>query len=153
VRHDITIIPEKGIALFDFQGDMSVNEGRQVFLEYVSCNNFDPKHVMMTDARKVTSVSATFAQVFAAVQTLREQLGNFDRGALSIVLVQNSNQFAYARMLEQILDFLSPITIRVAYNEEEALSLAARSERSLSELRQVPAASKVASVGHVEKKT
>lgn len=109
MHHDITIIPEKRIALFDFQGDMSVSDGRQVFLDYVRWNNFDPKHVMMTDARKVTSVSATFAQVFAAVQTLREQLGNFERGALSIVLVQNSNQFAYARMLEQILDFLSPI--------------------------------------------
>lgn len=135
MKSTLKIFSKKGVSLFIFSGEMTIVDGRQAFVEYVNHEEFDPAYVMITDARGVTSIEATFKGVLSAVFGLAGLIEKFRSGAKSVILVQDPSQFGYARMLEQILDYSSPIRVQIALSEEEALSLAGRPEVSFAELR------------------
>jgi hypothetical protein len=134
MKSSLRILSKKGVSLFHFSGEMTIADGRQAFVEYVNHEEFDPAYVMITDARGVTSIEATFKGVLSAVFGLAGLIKKFRSGAKSVILVQDPSQFGYARMLEQILDYSSPIRVQIALCEEEALSLADRPEVSFAEL-------------------
>ncbi|MFN5998716.1 MAG: hypothetical protein ACK47C_05980 [Paracoccaceae bacterium] len=134
MAHRFTIIPEKRTAFFKFWDEVSVASAKNAFVSYTLHKDFDPTNVMVTDAREVTSIHASFQSVFFEVQGLRELLGRFAPGAVSVILVRDSTQFGYARMLQQVLDYMSPIKLLVAYSEDELRTLAERPDLNIAQL-------------------
>ena len=128
LSYALTIRAEQRVACFRFWDLVTIEEARQAFLEYVALPGFDPGYVMMSDASAVTSVEAGFIGVLLGVQGLAQQLKNFDRGALSVVLVKKDTVFGMVRMLEQVLDFASPIKLRIVWTPAEALLVAGRQD-------------------------
>lgn len=130
--YDITLYPDLSLAHFRFFGKMSISDAKQAFLDYVALPGFDPAHVMLSDARNVTGIDATFLGILGNIYGLAAPLRKFDRGALSVVLVSDDVSFGMVRMLEQVLDMTSRIKIRAVWSEAEALSLAGVGGASIS---------------------
>jgi len=124
--YDITLYPDLSLAYFRFFGQLSISGAKQAFLDYVALPGFDPAHVMLSDARDITGIEATFLGILGNIYGLAAPLRKFDRGALSVVLVSDDVSFGMVRMLEQVLDMTSRIKIRAVWSEAEALSLAGR---------------------------
>jgi hypothetical protein len=134
LAYKFKILPEKRVAFFKFWDDVSTVAAKEAFVRYTKDEDFDPAYLMVTDAREVTSIHATFQGILFGVEGLRDLLAKFERGTISAILVSDSTQFGYARMLEQVLDFLSPITVRIAFDEDELRTLAKRPELSIADL-------------------
>jgi hypothetical protein len=130
----LKIIPEKRLALFTFSGLLTASEGRAAFVEYTDHKLFCPTYSMLSDARGVSGIDASFPDVFAKTVSLGSRLRIFTRPVLSIVLVRTEVQFGYARMLEQVLDAASLIHLHVVTDEAEALRLAGLTEDSFDQL-------------------
>jgi hypothetical protein len=120
------VFPEKRVAFFRFWGDVSTASAKEAFVQYTKDENFDPTYLMVTDARGVTKIHATFESVLFGVEGLRNLLTKFERGTISAILVSDTTQLGHARMLEQVLAFLSPITVRIAFQEDELRAVAQR---------------------------
>jgi hypothetical protein len=121
--YELQVLPEAGVAFFRFVGQVNAREGMEAFLLYTEHSSFSPEHVMLTDARGVTSIDASFIEVLSICLSLRAQLGKFDKEVLSVVLVGTEHQFGFARMLEQVLNLLSNIRLHVVNGVDEALNL------------------------------
>lgn len=134
MAYRFSVVPQKSVTYFKFWDDVTVASAKEAFVQYTRDPNFNPKYLMVTDARDVTEIHATFQGVLFGVEGLRDLLAQFDRGTISAILVSDSTQFGYVRMLEQVLDFLSPIKVRVAYNERELFQLAGRPDLTLADL-------------------
>lgn len=134
MRYTISINEARRVAIFEFSGEMSAKDGKQVFLEYISRPDFDPSFTMITDARQVTAIPSGFLEILSLVRGLRPMLKQFDRGALSIVLVNNDVSYGMARVLEQVLDMFSRIRLRVVETEAEAMDLAGLGVVRLSDI-------------------
>jgi hypothetical protein len=128
------VFPEKRIAFFKFWDDVSTVAAKEAFIQYTKDENFDPSFLMVTDAREVTKIHATFQSVLFGVEGLRQPLAKFERGTISAILVSDSTQFGYARMLEQVLAFLSPIVVRIAFHEDELRTVAQRPDLDIEQL-------------------
>jgi hypothetical protein len=128
------IFPEERIAFFKFWDDVSTASAKEAFVRYTRDENFDPAFLMVTDARDVTRIDASFQGILFGVEGLRDLLGKFERGTISAILVSDSTQFGYVRMLQQVLDFLSPIKMRIAYDEEELRAIAMRPDLDIAQL-------------------
>ena len=122
------------MAFFKFWNDVSIESAKEAFVRYTKDENFDPSYLMVTDAREVTSIHASFQGILFGVDGLRDQLGIFEQGTISAILVSNSTQSGYVRMLEQVLSFLSPITVRIAYHEDALRALVQRPDLDLAQL-------------------
>lgn len=114
---------ELQLAAFRLEGTLSVEEGADIFLAYFRDPAFDPRHVMVTDARGVTEIETTFLSVFTRVIRLAPELAHFREPVLSVILVSSQTVFGYARMLEQILDMTAKIRLRPVWTIDEALAL------------------------------
>ena len=128
------IFPQQRISLFRFEGQVSVAIARKAFESYVQHPDFDPSYPMITDARGVLEVDASFRQIVRNILGLSRPLCRFDRPVPSVVLVGNDTVFGMVRMLEQVLDSVSRIELRAVWSEAEALSLARRTEVRLEEV-------------------
>lgn len=128
------VFPEKRIAFFKFWDDVSTVSAKEAFVQYTKDENFDPSFLMVTDAREVTNIHATFQSVLFGVEGLRQLLAKFERGTISAILVSDSTQFGYARMLEQVLAFMSPIVVRIAFHEDELRTVAQRPDLDIEQL-------------------
>jgi hypothetical protein len=128
------VFPEKRVAFFKFWDDVSTVSAKEAFIQYTNDENFDPSFLMVTDAREVTKIHATFQSVLFGVEGLRQPLAKFERGTISAILVSDSTQFGYARMLEQVLAFLSPIVVRIAFHEDELRTVAQRPDLDVEQL-------------------
>ena len=117
MAYRIKVFPEKRIAFFKFWDDVATVSAKEAFVQYTRDENFDPSYLMVTDARDVTRIHASFQDVLFGVEGLRDLLAKFERGTISVILVSDSTQLGYARMLEQVLAFLSPITVKVVFDE------------------------------------
>ncbi|MDZ4085924.1 MAG: hypothetical protein U1E69_03885 [Tabrizicola sp.] len=107
MAYRFSVVPHKSVTYFKFWDDVTVASAKEAFVQYTRDPNFNPKYLMVTDAREVTEIHATFQGVLFGVEGLRDLLAKFDRGTISAILVSDSTQFGYVRMLEQVLDFLS----------------------------------------------
>lgn len=126
MAYSFKVFPEKRVAFFRFWDDVSTASAKEAFVEYTKDENFDPTYLMVTDARGVTEIHATFQSVLFGVEGLRDLLAKFKRGTISAILVRDNTQLGYARMLEQVLALLSPITVRIAFREDELRTVAQR---------------------------
>lgn len=125
---------DQGIACFKFTDRIAIGDARQVFVEYVAHANFDPGFAMLTDARGVTGIDASFVGILTNVQGLSVPLRQFERRAVSVILVAGGTTFGMVRMLEQVLDFASKITVRIARTEASALTAAGRPDADFARL-------------------
>lgn len=122
--YQITIIPQDHVAYFRFQGEISVATARRAFEDYVAHPDFDPTHIMLSDARMVTHLDAGYRQIIANIFGLARPLKLFSNGATSIVLVGDETTYGMVRMLEQILDTFSAIRLTPVWTLSEAAELA-----------------------------
>jgi hypothetical protein len=132
--YDLTVLPQARLALFRFHGMVTVAEAKAAFEDYVAHPGFDPRFVMLSDARAVTEIDATFGAIFVNVLGLGGLLRRFSDEALSVVLVEEGMVFGMVRMLEQVLDALSRIKMRIAWTVEEAATLTGRPAEALHAL-------------------
>lgn len=121
--YQILPMPSHGITAFKFTGEMSADEGRQAFVEYTSRPDFDPNHWMITDAREVTGVKATFKDVTRGVASLVGRLRLFRTPVRSVILVDGESPFVWSRVVDQVLEKYSPIEVRVTRDPLEAMVL------------------------------
>lgn len=122
MSYHFAIHPSQKIACFRFSDRVNISEARQAFVDYVAHPDFQPDYAMLSDARAVTGIEASFVGILTNVQGLSAQLRNFEKGAVSVVLVAGATTFGMVRMLEQVLDFTSKIKMRIATTEGEALA-------------------------------
>lgn len=134
MAHRHKIYPEQRISFFEFWDEVSTSSAKDAFVQYTADINFNPAYVMVSDARNVTNIVTSFRGILHGVEGLRDLLSRFERGTISAVLVSNTTQFGYARMLEQVLDLLSPIRLRIACNEDELRILTQRPDLDLQQL-------------------
>lgn len=134
LAYKFKVFPEKRLAFFKFWDDVSIRSAKEAFLGYTKDENFDPSYLMVTDAREVTSIDASFQGILFGVEGLRNQLANFERGTISAIVVRDGTQLGYARMLGQVLDFLSPIKVRIAFDEDELRTLVEKPDLNIAQL-------------------
>jgi hypothetical protein len=130
----VKVFPEKRIAYFRFWDEISTATGKEAFLQYTSDENFDPTFLMVTDARDVTKIHANFQGILFGTESLRRLLAKFEPGTISAILVRDTLQFGFARILEQVLALLSPIEVRIAFDEDELRTVAERSDLNIAQL-------------------
>lgn len=138
MSYEIQIRPDLNIAFFKFEGRVTTREATQSFLDYVARPDFSPQLIMLSDAREVTHVDSQFLEIFSHIQGLSTPLKQFENGTTSVVLVSNELVYGMIRMLEQVLDIFSAITIKVTKEEAKALRLCGRHETRLSEIWPTP---------------
>lgn len=134
MAYRIKVFPEKRVAFFKFWDDVATVSAKEAFVRYTKDENFDPTYLMVTDAREVTNIHATFQDVLFGVEGLRDLLAKFEPGTVSAILVSDSTQLGYARMLEQVLAFLSPITVRVVFDEDALRAATQRPDLDIEQL-------------------
>lgn len=132
--YQIRILPDRGVATFRFHGEISVSIARKAFEDYVAHPDFDPGFTMISDAREVTGLDASYRQIVANILGLARPLRRFDKEVLSVVLVGDETTYGMVRMLEQVLDFFSAIALRPVWSEAEALRLAGLPDVRFAEL-------------------
>lgn len=118
MQNGFAIDKSRGLAFFHFSGEMTAAEGKRVFIEYVNHPDFDPTATMITDARAVTGVSATFTEILSNVRGMPALLRLFEKGALSVILVSSEVPFGMARMLQAVLEMFSEIKLEVVLGED-----------------------------------
>lgn len=134
--HSIAIRADHGIAYFRFRARLSPDLGRQAFADYVEMPDFKPTHRLFWDLRDVTEIDADFTRIFASVQSLSGAFRRFETEAPGVVLVKDAMQYGLARMMEQVVDALSLIRIRVTDRADEAAALLGLRPDELEALRQ-----------------
>ncbi len=118
--HDLKFVKEKNLFVLQFLGPMSVGDGKRAFLEIVRHPEFNPDVWMFTDTRGVTEARFDFTGIFTGVQGVLSDMRKFSPQARSVILVAGETHFGLARMLEQIVDALAHLQIRVTATPEEA---------------------------------
>lgn len=113
-------------------GLVSVKEAKQCFLDYVAHPDFDPTYVMLTDARGVDEIDASYRDILLNVMGLIKPLRHFKDKALSVILVENDMAYGMAHMLQQVLDSVSPIRVQTVEDEVSALALIDRPEKDFT---------------------
>ncbi len=134
--YKIQVHTPRQIALFRFDGAVTVKEAKQAFLDYVEMPDFNPDFVMLSDARTVTQIDAAFTQILSNLFGLSRPLSKFSSGALSVVMVSDDTVFGSARMLEQALDYISKIKLRICVTEASAMQMCGQSGQSFDALWQ-----------------
>ncbi len=134
VQRHLAILPERSIAYFRFSGSMDVQDGVDAFVEYLQHKDFSPRLTMLTDARGVTVEKSAFKEMFFATVSLSQHLRVFDKGAMSVIIVDSDTVYGVGRLLEQILDFTSRIKVHIVLSEVEALRYLGLPETSLEDL-------------------
>ena len=122
------------LGCFRFSDRISISDARQVFVDYVAHADFNAGYAMVTDARTVTAIDASFVGILTNVQGLLVPLRQFEKGAVSVILVAGQTTYGMARMLEQVLDYTSKIKVRIASTEAEALTLAGQPDAEFASL-------------------
>lgn len=134
MAYNVKVFPEMRLAYFHFWGEISAATGKEAFLQYTNDESFDPSYLMVTDARDVTKIQATFQTILFGTEGLRSLLARFKPGTISAILLRDSTQMGYARMLEQVLALLSPIEVRIACSEDELCRFAERPDLDIAQL-------------------
>jgi hypothetical protein len=134
LAYHVKIFPEMRLAYFRFCDEISAATGKEAFLQYTKDESFDPSYLMVTDARDVTKIHATFQKILFGTESLRSLLARFKPGTISAILLRDSTHMGYARMLEQVLALLSPIEVRIAFDEDELRTIAGRPDLNIGQL-------------------
>ncbi len=126
--------PETETFILRFEGRFDVPTGKAAFLAIVRHPSFTPASGIFWDVRAVTEAIVEFGPLFAAVQSVLAALLRFNAESRAVILVEDDTHFGMARMLEQIVDAVSPLHVRVARTLSEAERHLALPEGRLSDL-------------------
>lgn len=126
MSYAIRIHPDLGLAAFRFQGAVSVAQATRAFLDYIRMPGFDPTHLMLSDARQVTSVEADFHRIFYHVANLLPHLGQFPKGSRSLLLLNGEPALGHIQTLSKVLSWSSHIRMTSTQSEREAMALVAQ---------------------------
>ncbi|MBL6427404.1 MULTISPECIES: hypothetical protein [Maritimibacter] len=134
MSYSIRIHPDRRIAVFHFSGVLNPQVGKQAFLDYIRMPDFDPHFAMLTDARQLNGVEASFPEIVSGVMKVMRNLRQFDQPVRSVILVNSEKPFVVARLLDQVLERASKIRIHIAREEHEALALVGCSDTDFARL-------------------
>jgi hypothetical protein len=130
--YDLSFHPDHNLFLLRFSGRMTIAEGKAAFLDIMRHDGFHPDVRMLTDTRAVTEAVVDFAGIFAAVHSVLGLMSRFGPGARSVILVGNDTHFGMARMLEQVVDALARLQMRVVSSVAEGAAQVGLSKRRWS---------------------
>ena len=114
-----SIYPSLRLSLFRMDGRITAADGKRCFISYTDHPEFDAGYAMLTDAREVTEVEASFQEILFGASSMLERIKRIAPGTPAIILVQRESVFAMARVLEQVLNFLCRIQMRVVTSPSE----------------------------------
>ncbi|MFZ1468997.1 MAG: hypothetical protein WAT09_08445 [Paracoccaceae bacterium] len=120
-------------------GRITVSDGRQAFLDLVAHPAFDPAIPFFVDIRAVTEVAADFKGVFSAVQAVRAEMGRFNAGSQFVVVTGEGTSFGMVRMVQQVVEVVARLRMRVVASVDEAAVLLGVSAADLDTLGQIVA--------------
>jgi hypothetical protein len=132
--YDLSFHPDHNLFLLRFSGRMTIAEGKAAFLDIMRHDGFHPDVRMLTDTRAVTEAVVDFAGIFAAVHSVLGLMSRFGPGARSVILVGNDTHFGMARMLEQVVDALARLQMRVVSSVAEGAAQVGLSEATLEQI-------------------
>lgn len=118
------IHPALSLAAFRFWDSVSVAQATRAFIDYSDDPLFDPRHVMISDARGVTVVEGDLHLILHSVANLVPRFRRFPAGIRSVVLVPDEMALSHARMLQKALSWTSPISLVTTFFVDEAMVLA-----------------------------
>ena len=130
----LTFHPDIETFVLRFEGRFDVPIGKQAFLDIVRHPSFTPASRIFWDVRAVDDAIVEFGPLFGAVQSVIAALLQFTAESRAVILVEDDTHFGMARMLEQIVDAVSPLRVRVARTLAEAERHLALPEGLLSKL-------------------
>lgn len=131
---DLTIHPAHSLSYFRFSGNVAVQDCAGVFRRYLAHPQFDPDHVMLSNAEQLLGIDATFLGIMVAVERLVPSFIRFPRPSRSVILAPGDVPFGMARMMQQVTEPISRFKFDICRTEEEALIAAGLSETSIQEL-------------------
>ena len=132
--YDLSFHPDHNLFLLRFSGRLTISEGKAAFLDIMRHDGFHPDVRMFTDTRAVTEAVVDFAGIFAAVQSVLGLMNRLGPEALSVILVGNDTHFGMARMLEQVVDALARLQMRVVSSVAEGAAQVGLSEATLEQI-------------------
>ncbi|MGB4828672.1 MAG: hypothetical protein WBP18_15640 [Paracoccaceae bacterium] len=132
----LTLSSDPRIFILQFRDRMTVSEARQGFVDIVAHPEFDPAIPIFAVLRGVTELVADFPGIFGAVQAVRKQIKRFGPGSKCVILAGNEVHYGVARMLEQIVDAMSQLRIRVVARADEAAKALGLTVEALEALMQ-----------------
>lgn len=132
--HSIHPLPDTGLILVQFAGRMTVADGRAAFLELMARPGFDPEVPILVDMLGVTDLVADFMSILLAVQGVRAQLGRFRPQSRVVALVGGETHYGMARIVEQVVETVSDLRIRVTLTVTEAAAHLGMTETEVSAL-------------------
>jgi hypothetical protein len=89
---------------------------------------------MIVDIRGVIKIEASFENIFWTSASIGNESSRFPCDAKVVVLVSNSTQYGFTRIVAQVLDYLYSIEVISAFNEEDVLKHRGRCEVSFAQL-------------------
>jgi hypothetical protein len=132
--HSFKFLSEKGVALIRIWGEINVESARMAFAEFFCHQDFISNAKMIVDIRGVIKIEASFENIFWTSTSIGNESSRFPCDAKVVVLVSNSTQYGFTRIVAQVLDYLYSIEVISAFNEEDVLKHRGRCEVSFAQL-------------------
>ena len=121
--YKLTLNSECRLFALIMHGIIPVEEGRRAFLEIVAHPGFDPEIPIYVDIRAVTEVDADFPRVFMAVQAVKAEMRHFGDMSCMVILAGDGSAYGMARMLQQVVEAVARLRMRVVASMGEASAL------------------------------
>ena len=115
-------------------GDASVQECVDTFAAYVHHPQFHTGLVLLTETRDLIRVETGFRGVVSAVQRSMPLLRRFPKGSRSVIHAPGDLNFGLARMLQQVVAPISPLSVEIHRDAAAALACAGQPETSFADL-------------------
>ncbi|MFW2545168.1 hypothetical protein ACN2XU_21275 [Primorskyibacter sp. 2E107] len=128
----LSIHPDRRLAFFRFHGNVDTRQGVEVFERYIASPEFSSEFKMLTDTSDLETVETGYRSMLSSILGLRRSLRTFQTPVRSVIYARSDVFFGLARILEQIQNPMSKISIVVTRDEAEALRLAGQPERSMT---------------------
>ena len=132
--HTLTLTADRRLFVLVMKGTVAVNEGRQAFLSILDHPGFEPMIPILVDIREIEEIVADFKGVFMAVQVLKSRMASLNRKSLFLVLAGDGASFGMARMLQQVVEVITELRMKVVATPAEACARLGCSETVLEGL-------------------
>ncbi|WP_157733518.1 hypothetical protein [Antarctobacter heliothermus] len=131
---DVSVHPARRLALFEMHGVITVPDAIDGLRSFVEHPLFDPGLVMLTDARHVDDVVASFIGIVGGAHRSRALFCNFRQEAHNVIYAPQDVAFGMARVMQQVVEPLSYLRFDILRDETEALANAGQDELSFDAL-------------------
>ena len=124
-----SIYPTLQLSTFNMEGTISASEVKDCFATYTHHSDFDPSYPLVMDARRVDEVEATFSEILLAATAVLPRILMLSPGTPAALIANKPHVLSTAKMLEEVLSFLSQIRLRVVTSVPEAALLVGKTEK------------------------